>query len=123
MIRVLVALSPRMYRQAIALLVHRGRPDLVDVRLAPPEAAKAELASFRPHAPADKQYLGSSFSPSFHKGEGWITAGRTGGYGKKGNAEVYRVRVEDGGVVRSVNLTKSAIWDSAPDWGTHPPVG
>ena len=49
MIRVLISLSPRMYREAVALLVHRGRPDLVDVRLASPEAAKAELASFRPH--------------------------------------------------------------------------
>src|ERR671913_1208924 len=75
------------------------------------------------HAPADKQYLGSSFSPSFHKGEGWITAGRTGGYGKKGNADVFRILIEDGKVVRSVNLTKSALWDSAVDWGTHPPVG
>jgi TolB protein len=75
------------------------------------------------HAPADKQYLGSSFSPSFHKGEGWITVGRTPGYGKEGNADVFRVRLEDGRVVRKVNLTKSAIWDSSPDWGTHPPVG
>jgi Tol biopolymer transport system component len=75
------------------------------------------------HAPADKQYLGSSFSPSFSEEEGWITVGRTPGYGKEGNSDVYRVRVEDGKVVRSVNLTKSAIWDSAPDWGTHPPVG
>jgi hypothetical protein len=49
MIRVLVTLSPRMYRQAIALSVQRGRPGLVDVRIAPPEAMKDELASFRPH--------------------------------------------------------------------------
>jgi Tol biopolymer transport system component len=75
------------------------------------------------HAPAAKQYLGSSFSPSFNKGEGWITVGRTGGYGKEGNADVYRVRVENGRVARSVNLTKSALWESAPGWGTHPPVG
>jgi Tol biopolymer transport system component len=72
---------------------------------------------------ADKQYLGSSFSPSFHKGEGWITVGRTGGYGKEGNADVFRILIEDGEVVREVNLTKSASWDSAPAWGTHPPVG
>ena len=75
------------------------------------------------HAPAAKQYLGSNFSPSFHKGEGWITVGRTGGYGKEGNADVFRILIEDGKVVRKVNLTKSASWDSAPDWGTHPPVG
>ena len=49
MIRVLVILSPRMYREAVALSVQRNRPGLVDVRLAPPEAGEAELASFRPH--------------------------------------------------------------------------
>jgi hypothetical protein len=49
MIRVLVTLSPRMYRQAIAHSIQRARPGLVDVRLAPPEALEEELASFRPH--------------------------------------------------------------------------
>jgi hypothetical protein len=49
MIRVLVTLSPRMYREAVALSVQRGRPGLVDVRVAPPDAAEAEIASFRPH--------------------------------------------------------------------------
>jgi hypothetical protein len=49
MIRVLVALSPRMYRQAVALSIERHRSGLVDVRLAPPEAGEAELASFPPH--------------------------------------------------------------------------
>ena len=49
MIRVLVALAPRMYREAIALSIQRGRPGLADVRLAPPEGAETELASFRPH--------------------------------------------------------------------------
>src|SRR5918998_6371568 len=72
---------------------------------------------------ADKQYLGSSFSPSFSGGEGWITAGRTGGYGDEGNADVFRILIEDGEVVREVNLTKSEKWDSAPVWGSHPPVG
>ena len=68
-------------------------------------------------------YGGSSFSPSFSEGEGRIAVGRAPGYGKKGNADVFRVRIEDGEVVRSVNLTKSTIWDSNPSWGTHPPVG
>jgi len=49
MIRVLVTLSPRMYREAVALSIQRGRPGLVDVRLAPPEASQAQIASFRPH--------------------------------------------------------------------------
>ena len=48
MIRVLVALSPRMYRETIALSIHRRRPGL-DVRSAPPEYAGRELAAFRPH--------------------------------------------------------------------------
>jgi hypothetical protein len=49
MIRVLVTLSPRMYRQAVALSVQRGRPGLVDVRIAPPEAMEEQLTSFLPH--------------------------------------------------------------------------
>ena len=49
MIRVLVTLSPRMYRQAVALSIQRNRRGLVDVRIAPPEAMEEELASFRPH--------------------------------------------------------------------------
>jgi hypothetical protein len=49
MIRVLVTLSPRMYREAVALSIQRARPGLVEVRLAPPEVMEEELASFRPH--------------------------------------------------------------------------
>ncbi len=48
MIRVLVALSPPMYRQVVALSIHRNRPGL-DVRATPPEEAGRELAAFRPH--------------------------------------------------------------------------
>jgi len=71
-------------------------------------------------APADKEYiLGSSFSPSFSEGEGWITVGRAPGYGDEGNADVFRMRIEEGEVVSSENLTKSALWDSAPVWGSH----
>jgi hypothetical protein len=33
----------------VALSVQRNRPGLVEVRLAPPEAMEAEIASFRPH--------------------------------------------------------------------------
>ena len=49
MVRVLVTLSPQMYRQAVALSVQRGRPSLVDVRIAAPEAMEEQLASFQPH--------------------------------------------------------------------------
>jgi Tol biopolymer transport system component len=75
------------------------------------------------HEDADKQYLGSSFSPSFLEAEGWITVGRTAGYGEEGNADVFRVLVKDGEVVREVNLTKSGKWESNPNWGSHQPVG
>ena len=46
--RVLVTLSPRMYRDAVALSIHRNRPGL-DVRTAPPEEAEREIAGFHPH--------------------------------------------------------------------------
>ncbi len=59
----------------------------------------------------------------FHQGRGWIAAGRTAGFGTEGNADVFRILVEDGTVVRTTNLTKSERWDSAPGWGTHEPAG
>ncbi len=68
----------------------------------------------------DEQYLGSSFSPRFHHGGGWIVAGRTGGFGDEGNADVFALLVKNREVVRSVNLTGSEEWDSGPSWGTHP---
>ena len=46
--RVLVALSPRMYCEAMAHSVHHNRPGL-DVRCVPPEDAEGELVVFRPH--------------------------------------------------------------------------
>ena len=72
------------------------------------------------HAPAERQYLGSSFAPTFRGQRGWITAGRTGGSGAAGNADVFRILVDAGTVVRKVNLTRTARWDSGPNWGTHP---
>ena len=48
MLRVLVTVTPQMYRQAIALSIHRQRPGL-DGRVASPEATEGELADFRPH--------------------------------------------------------------------------
>ena len=48
MVRVLVALSPQMYRQAVAFSIQRNRPGLVDMRIASPGAME-EIASFRPH--------------------------------------------------------------------------
>ncbi len=49
MVRVLVALSPQMYRQAVAFSIQRNRPGLVDVGIASPGAMEEEIASFRPH--------------------------------------------------------------------------
>jgi hypothetical protein len=48
MVRVLVTVTPQMYRQAIALSLRRKRP-AVDVRIASPEDGGGELAIFRPH--------------------------------------------------------------------------
>jgi hypothetical protein len=47
-LRVLITVSPRMYREALALSVYRHRPDL-EVRMAPPEALTEETRRFRPH--------------------------------------------------------------------------
>ena len=74
------------------------------------------------HAPAHKQYLGSGFSPSFRQEGGWITAGRTAGAGEAGNADVFRVLLGDGTVVRKVNLTRTERWDSGPNWGIRRPA-
>jgi hypothetical protein len=46
--RVLVTVSPLMYRQVIARFVHRHRPGH-EVRMASPEASAQEVARFRPH--------------------------------------------------------------------------
>jgi len=46
--RVLVTVSPRMYREAIASSLQHTRPDL-EVRVARPEDAELELAGFKPH--------------------------------------------------------------------------
>jgi hypothetical protein len=46
-LRVLFTVSPRMYREALALFVHRHRPDL-EVRVAPPETLTEESRRFRP---------------------------------------------------------------------------
>jgi hypothetical protein len=48
MIRILIAISPRMYRQAVALSIHRNRP-VLDVRAVSPEEAEQEIGTFRPH--------------------------------------------------------------------------
>ena len=59
MIRVLVIITPQMYRQAIALSIRRQRPG-ADVRIAPPEGSTGELADVRPHLLVhDDEGLGS----------------------------------------------------------------
>lgn len=46
--RVLVTVSPCLYRESVASSIQRGRPDL-EVRVASPEEAELELAGFGPH--------------------------------------------------------------------------
>jgi len=77
-------------------------------------------------SPDDVHYVGSSFSPEFHEGWGNIVAARYPAYGDEGNADVYRMHInEDGefehGVQEAVNLTKSQSLDDVPSWGTYPP--
>jgi hypothetical protein len=45
--RVLVTVSPQMYRQAIAHSIQSARPG-IEVRIAPPEDTEEQLALFRP---------------------------------------------------------------------------
>jgi hypothetical protein len=48
MVRVLITLEPRMYRQAIALALQRARPHS-EVMLAPEESLNGEAHEFAPH--------------------------------------------------------------------------
>ncbi len=47
--RILVTISPQMYRQAVALAVLQHRPD-AEVLIASPEDLDGQAASFAPHA-------------------------------------------------------------------------
>jgi hypothetical protein len=47
-VRVLVTITPLMYREAIASSLQRGRPDY-EVRIAAPQDAEEELRAFLPH--------------------------------------------------------------------------
>ncbi len=46
--RILITVSPRMYREALALAIHRHRPDY-EVRIASPEDVYEEVGRFDPH--------------------------------------------------------------------------
>ena len=46
--RVLITVSPRMYREAITLFIHRQRPGH-EVRMVSPKASANEVVRFRPH--------------------------------------------------------------------------
>jgi hypothetical protein len=48
MVRVLVTVEPRMYREAIALAVRRGRPE-AEVMLVPPNLLDGQVEGFSPH--------------------------------------------------------------------------
>ena len=47
-VRILVALKKRMYREVIALSLHNHRPN-AELLLCPPEALDQEIGHFRPH--------------------------------------------------------------------------
>ena len=48
MVRVLITLEPRMYREAIALALRRSRPD-AEVLLAAEESLNGQVHDFAPH--------------------------------------------------------------------------
>ena len=47
-VRILVAVEPRMYREVIALSLHQHRPD-AEVLICPPESLEGEIGRFEPH--------------------------------------------------------------------------
>jgi hypothetical protein len=47
-VRILITVSPLMYREALALSIHKHRP-LHEVRIASPEVAEEEVGRFEPH--------------------------------------------------------------------------
>ncbi len=47
-VRILVAVNPRMYREVLALSLHQHRPD-AEVLLCLPEALDREIGRFKPH--------------------------------------------------------------------------
>jgi hypothetical protein len=47
-VRILIAVKPRMYREVLALLLHRNRPE-AEVLISPPEALDGEVGRFKPH--------------------------------------------------------------------------
>ena len=47
--RMLIAVAPTMYRQTLAYILKRERPNDDEVRLADPQALDREASSFRPH--------------------------------------------------------------------------
>ena len=48
MVRVLVTVEPRMYREAIAIAVHRNRPE-AEVMLVAEEGMDGQVKDFAPH--------------------------------------------------------------------------
>ena len=55
MVRVLITLEPRMYRQAIALALRRSRPDS-EVLLAAEESLNGQVHDFAPHVLVRSDY-------------------------------------------------------------------
>jgi hypothetical protein len=47
-VRILITITPRLYRETLALCIHRRRPDF-DVLLAPPWPLDGRAERFRPH--------------------------------------------------------------------------
>lgn len=48
MIRVLISIAPRSYRESLAIALQRDRPE-AEVRVSPPDLLEAEAELFQPH--------------------------------------------------------------------------
>ena len=48
MIRVLISIAPRSYRESLAIALQRERPD-AEMRVAPPDLLESEAKLFQPH--------------------------------------------------------------------------
>jgi hypothetical protein len=47
-VRILVAVKPRVYREVLALSLHQHRPD-AEILISPPESLDGEVGRFKPH--------------------------------------------------------------------------
>ena len=94
----------------IALESHEAQDDPNNLYLVHPDGTRLHRITHT----WDARHWGSySFSPDGTM----ITVSRSPGVGKAGNADIFVMNLDGSGLR---NVTRSQIWDSAPDWGPPP---